>query len=286
MTMASLLVGDVISLTPYTGLISYESDATKSLKNKGVFYGLYTSVGNLSYLFEADFSTTNVTYKPEVKREDPTVDDISQYDVTLTYGRYWQNSSIKGGVHYLNSNDPTLGDGIVGIISLGAYKFVGYDKYSLGIEGFLSYYNNGHDDSAESIAKSILIFQISPYYTVYNVFGDIGNLFTIRGDYQITPNFVKKSYFAYEISDTLYYKSFFVNLHWHGGEIKTGVFKGGFAVNNTLDLQKSSYGGEIGYNFSRSAVFSAGYDHNRYLEYGAQQEGYWDRAMASFTYKF
>ena len=102
----------------------------------------------------------------------------------------------------------------------------------------------------------------------------------------MTPDYVKNSYFSYEISDTLYYKSFYASVRWHGGEMKTGVQKSGFAVNTTLDLQKSGFGGEIGYYFSRNTILGVSYDQNSYIEYGANQEGKWDKAMASFTYKF
>lgn len=282
----SALTADVVSVTPYAGVLGYENDVTKSIKEKGRFYGLYASVGDLSYLLEADIARTDITYKETVKNSYPDLEDIAQYDATLAYGRFWSSFYLKGGVHYINSNDVVLNDGIVGILSLGGYKFAGYDKYSYGVEGFFSYYKDGHDDSLAYTQKAVSIYQISPYLSAYNVFGGFGNLFAVKGDYQLTPDYVKNSYFSYTISDTLYYKSLYVNLRWRGGEMKTGVTNGGFAINNTLDLQKSGFGAEAGYYFSYKAILSVGYERNSYIEYGATQEGKWDKTMASFTYKF
>jgi len=44
---------------------------------------------------------------------------------------------------------------------------------------------------------------------------------------QIAPNYIKKTYFSYSVSDTIFYKSFFIVLRGYGGKMRTGVKNNG-----------------------------------------------------------
>lgn len=279
--IAGSLLAEVVTVFPYTGKINYDKSQQKSVKDYSTIYGLYTSVRTLKYLIELDYSKFITKYKVS-----PTpIANLNQDDMTVAYGYYFPRFMLRAGAHYINTNDAQLGDGIVGFASVNGYNFVGYDKYSYGLEGYYSLYKKGHDENY--VAKSIAITQITPYFTAYNALSvDWGNSFTVKANYQIASDYVKKSYFSYDVSDTVFYKSFFFVLRGYGGEMRTGVKDGGFTVANTLDLMKTGYGTKIAYHFTKKALLSLSYDINNYREYGKTQDGSNSVAVASFSYEF
>jgi len=108
----------------------------------------------------------------------------------------------------------------------------------------------------------------------------------VKANYQIASNYIKKSYFSYDVSDTVFYKSFFFVLRGYGGRMRTGVKDNGFTVFNTLDLMKTGYGAKVAYNFTKKSLLSLSYDINNYREYGRTQDGSNSVVVASFSYKF
>lgn len=273
------LFGDVVTVTPYGGGIDYDSSSTKTFKDSGIFYGAYASVGNLSYLAEVAYTKTQIKYK------DPTAEDLKQDEFTLAYAHYWSSVMVRIGGHILNSNDAILGDGKMGFVSVGGYKYVGYNKYSYGVEGYYSKYKDGRDE--KGTPKSIAITQITPYVSAYNVLStNVGNLFSLKLNYEHAPDYVKTSYTSYEASDTIYYKKTYLTLKGYTGQMRTAMRDGGFTAISTLDLLNYGYGAQVGYYFTPSVSLALDYNVNDYREYGATQDGKYAVYNATFSMKF
>lgn len=281
--LATSLAADVITVLPYAGYIDYDKENTKTVKERSTLFGLHTSIGSLSYLLEFEYMKFNTVYKTDTVYGD--IDDLNQDDISLAYGYYFSNIMLRGGAHYINTNDILLGDGVIGFATLGGYNFVGYDKYSYGLEGYYSYYKKGHDE--KFVRKSIGITQLTPYVSAYNTWSEHwGNLISLKLNYQVAKDYIQDSYLSYEFSDTLYYRSLFLTLRGYTGEMRSGIIDSGFTVANTLDLIKNGYGGKVGYSFTPTAVLSVGYDVNNFREYGAVEDGNNAVAIASFSYGF
>jgi len=282
--LASSVFGELVTVLPYGGVIDYDSDSSKSVKDKATLLGVHASVGTLKYLLEVDYSHIATKYK------DSTIDDLSQDDISLVYGKYFDNFMFKIGDHYINTNDEELGDGNVVIAALGGYTFDGYDKYSYGLEGYYSTYSDGHDERFEK--KSITITQLTPYLSFFkSISKDMSNTLVLKVNYEIASDYVDDSYTSYEISDTFGYKSFFTTLKYYDGEMRTGVKDAGFTVFNTLDLQKNGFDIKLGYYITKGAVVSVSYGQNNYEEYdevnaASLDEGTNSVMVATFSYTF
>lgn len=276
--VASSLFSDVSTVLPYFGTIVYDDGATKSTKDQAEILGVHATSGNLSYLLEFDFSNINTNYK------DKNTKNLNQNDISFVYAKYYKNFMFKIGDHYISTNDDQLGNGNVVITSLGGYKWIGYDKYSYGIDGYYSYYHKGHDEDY-LVEKPINIIQVTPYFSFYKAINlNWANTIVLKANYQSTIDYVDSEYVSYEMSDTIGYKSFFTTLSAYTGEMKTGVKDGGMTVFNTLDLMKSGYGVKLGYYVTANAVFSLSYAQNSYIEYRLQEDGVNSVAAASFSY--
>ena len=273
------LFGDIITILPYGGIIDYDKNSAKSAKDRAELLGFYTSVGNLGYLVEFSYSHIDTTYK------DATIEDLNQDDITLTYAKYYKNFMLKIGGHFVSTNDEQLGDGNIIMISIGGYNWVGYDKYSYGLEGYYSIYKDGHDE--DYIAKSIDIVQFTPYFSFYKAFTiDVKNSLSLKLNYQMVEDYITKDYLSYEISDTIYYKNLFTTLKVYGGEMRTGVKDSGMTVYNTLDLLKNGYSIKLGYYINKDFIISASYSLNSYEEYGKVVDGTASVAVATLSYSF
>ena len=281
MLITTSLLAEVINILPYGGIVNYDKDIAKSIKDSSTLYGIHTSIGTLSYLLELDYSKFQTKYK------DNLIEDLNQDDITIAYGYYFDNFMLRAGVHNISTNDTFLGDGIVGFASIGGYNYISYDKYTYGVEGYYSHYKNGYDEGPSNIKKTISITQLTPYFTAYNVLNpNWGNSLVLKLNYQIAKDYLQDSYLSYDISDTLYYKSLFLTIRGYTGEMRSGVKDSGFTVINTLDLMKSGYGAKIGYYFTPTALLSLSYDLNNYREVNLLEDGTNSVATASFSYKF
>lgn len=268
--LAATLNAEVISLLPYGGSLSYDTDSAKSVKDTATLYGVHATVGTLKYLIEVDYLKTDISYK------NTSFENLNQDDITFAYGRYFENFMLRGGIHYISNNDPILGDGYVGFGTLGGYNYVGYDKYSYGVEAYYSKYDN-----------NVSLAQFTPYFSAYNAINvNWGNTLVLKANYQVTPDYAKSNYLSYDVSNTIYYKSIYLTLRGYGGEMVSGVKDSGFTVINTQDLMQTGYGAKLGYYFTPSAILSLSYDVNNYEEVNLVEAGSSSVVMASFYYGF
>jgi hypothetical protein len=273
------IFADVITVLPYRGIVNYGNDSTKSVKDRASLYGIHANIGNLSYLFEADYSHIVTQYK------DKKLMDLTQDDLTLTYAKYSKKGMFKYGAHLISTTDNELGNGIVGILTLEDYRFFGYDKVEYGLNSFYSFYKKGHNEEYEPSAISI--FQVSPYMTLYKAINlNWGNKFYIGANLQLADKYIQKEYSSYEISDTILYKSFFVTFSYYNGEMRTGVKDAGYTVFNTLDMMKDGLAVKLGYYIKKNMLLNLSYGENNYIEYEKNQENKNNTTILSFKYGF
>jgi len=264
-----LIAADVSTVIPYAGILSYDSDGAKSLKDDAKIGGFYSSVGNLDYLLEFAYGYTDITYK------DKTVENIKQHDITVKYAKYYQNYTWNAGLHYINNNEKDtlkdLGNGYIAIAGLDGYKWFGYNKLTYGVSMYYAYYNAAYNDTSLVSTKNIKVLQISPKI----IYSKMIN-FNTRNTISLMANFIKANdyqdsdYNSYEISDTIGYKSFYATFKYNGGEMRSGVKDGGFTVFNNKDLFKRAYSAKFGYYFTPTLEADISYTKNNYQEYDSE----------------
>ncbi len=276
---ANALFGQVTTLLPYFGTMDYANDPAKSTKDSSKFYGIYGSTGDLDYLLE-----TNIGYlRTEFK--DATKEDLKQYDLSLAYSRYYKHFMYKVGIHHTNTTDKDLGDGNTFMLALGGYKWVGYDKYSYGVEGYYSYYKDGHTDTG--VESSIKLYQATPYFQVSKAINtNTRNVFDIKVNFAHADQYTTKDHTSFEVIDTLYYKKAYLMLKGYGGEMISGVKDSGMTVYNTIDLMKKGFEAKAGYYFKSNMIGSISYGKNYYREYRQTEDTTNSVLLATFSYSF
>jgi len=279
MIAASSLFADVATILPYVASIDYTDNAAESAKKDGTIGGIYYSYGNLSYLFELDYSHTNINYK------DSTKSDLKQDDFTVTYSGYYPTWMYKVGVHHVDTTDTDLGDGDVLVTALGGYQTYGYDKFTYGLEGYYSNYSDAYDE--DGVQKKINIYQLTPYIG-YSKAIDINsrNNLNFKINYVNSGDYKTKDYTSYEVEDTFFYKKVYTTLKVYGGKMKSGVKDGGHTVYNTKDLMKDGYSIKVGYYIDKNMAISASFARNNFEEYGKTGEASNDIAVATFSYTY
>ncbi len=273
------LFAEVTTVVPYIGLIDYSAELEKSEKDSSTFGGVYASYGNLNYLLEFGYSHINSTYKNK------TYESLNQDDISLIYSSYSENFMYKIGAHHIQTNDVILGSGNVFISTLGGYTFSGYDKYSYGLEGYFSLYNDIPSETGKDSSMSVL--QFTPYFSIYQGLSQtVSNSLTLKLNYVIAMKYLSDDFLSFEISDTFYYRGFFVTLKAYSGEMRNGVKDGGMSVYNSLDVLKDGYGADIGYYLTKDFTLSVSYNQNNYLEYFKVKETSNSVAYATLSYSF
>jgi hypothetical protein len=216
--------------------------------------------------------------------------DLDQDDITITFSKYFSNWMFKIGNHDISTNDPLLKDGNVIITAVGGYAFHGYDKFSYGLEGYYSKYSDGQDEL--NVRKAISITQYTPYFSFFKSFSiNLKNNISVKYNYQQASDYVKDNYTSYEISDTVYYKSFFATLKYYDGKMRTGVKDGGYTVMNSLDLIKDGFDVKMGYYLSANSIITLSYGENNYQEFTAfpaslLEDGTNSVTVATLNYSF
>ena len=282
----SLLHSEVIKVVPFAGAISYSDDSEKSIKESSSLVGLYTNSGTLDYLLEFSYSHLDTTY-----RSDENLSNLQQHDISLIYGKYFQDYMFRVGVHYTQTNDTILGNGIIAVLGIGSYKNIVYDRLTYGVEGYFSIYENRiNENSSRSSSNLLGIFQLTPYFTYFkSISTTMSNQISLKGNFQVADSYAQKEYLSYELRDTFYYKSLFLELYFYGGEMKSGVKDTGLSVYNSLDLIKSGYSAKVGYYINTDLITTFSYGVNSYKEYRITHYGNKAEnsvAVATLSYRF
>jgi hypothetical protein len=277
--VTSALMADVTTVLPYIANIKYDTDIKKSAKHDGEIKGFYSSIGNLGYLVEVDYSTTNIKYK------DLATSNLKQNDLTVAYAKYYPSYMIKGGIHRVSTTDTDLGDTNVFIGAISGYEWIGYDKYEFGVEGYYSRYKDGHDENG--IAKNINISQITPFYKFSQAINvNTSNIVSLKINHILANRYQTTNYTSYELENTLNFKKFFTTLKINAGKMKTGVRDSGHTVYNSKDLYKDAYSIKVGYNFRANFAVAMSYVVNHFEEYGLEEESSTKVTVATVKYSF
>jgi len=251
---------DVATVLPYSGIIEYGNDTTKSAKDRAELWGIYTSVGNLGYLFEVNYSHIHTRYN------NTDIEALSQDDITIAYGKYFSNFMFKLGIHYINTNDKQLDNGFIVISQIGGYRYIDKNKFNYGLEVYYSHYNDGHNESYEQ--TGVNIYQITPYFSYHKfIHSELSNTVTLKANLQIANDYLDDTYSSFELSDTVTYKNFFTTFKGYTGEMRTGIKDGGMTVYNTLDLMKHGFDIKLGYYINRQTTIAVNYGQNTYREF-------------------
>jgi hypothetical protein len=272
--MGTLLISaaayaDVATVLPYYGQVNYDNAPEKSLKDTSKFGGVYTSVGNLGYLFEFAYNYFDTDYKDTVPAS-----NLKQHDLTMVYSKYYPHYMIKGGLHYINNNEKVtfrdLGDGLVGIVGVAGYTIDSTSKTTYGLDIYYSRYSSAHNDTTKTYTTSVDLWQFTPYIEYGHTFSEnVGNKVGLKVNMIRANDYKDDSYVSYELSDTLTYKNAYLTLSYMGGDMKSGVRDNGFSVYNTKDLYSDSYSAKLGYNMTKNLNASINYTVNDYQEFNA-----------------
>jgi len=285
------LQAEVINITPYAGVMKYDTDSNKSLKDNGRFGGLYLSLGTLNYLFEAAYSFTNIVYK-----NSGIIENLNQHDTYLKYGSYYSNAAYKIGIHAIENSEQEeyrdLGSGYIAIIGADGYNYFSQSKITYGFDAYYSLYPKAHNDVDRNNTTTIDILQVTPHFIYAQTLNDnMSNILNIHANFQVATEYKKSSYISYEIENTFYYHNIYATLDYIGGEMKSGVLNGGMTVYNTKDLLNESYNVKLGYYFTSNFTMDFMFGVHSYKEYDAVNLELLDKgtsmsSVVSMSYSF
>jgi len=287
----SCLLADEVSVTPYMGKIKYDNALSKSLKDDASFLGLDTSISDNNYVLDIAYHYININYKKSL-----SLGDIRQHNLSMIYTSKYSDYALKVGVHYLNSNEPEsfrdLGTGYVGIAGIEGYSFFDEDRFTYGTDAYYSVYPSAHSDLTTAATLLIDVVQFTPYLEYSAVLSQsLRNDLSVKLNAVLSTQYKDPAYLSFEVSDTFVYRNFYTIVKVFGGEIKSGVLKGGLEVMNTKDLYTSSYEGQMGYYLSPTLALDISYTMNNYQEYNAgtltlSPKGYNSIGRVSLSYSY
>ncbi len=260
---------DVATVLPYYGTIDYDSAIGKSLKESSKFGGVYTSVGNLGYLFEFAYNYLDTSYKKSLG-----IPNLKQHDLTLVYSQYRETQMLKSGLHYIKNNEDAtfrdLGSGIVGIVGISSYSFTPKSKTTYGLDLYYSHYGSAHSERSTATTDTVTLWQFTPYIEYGKTLSPaLSNKFTLKANLITTKDYKDDSYVSFEVSDTIGYRSAYLTLGYLQGDFRSGIRDNGFAVYNTKDLYSRSYQAKVGYYFTPKLNLNLAYSANDYREFNA-----------------
>ena len=195
-------------------------------KKSGYYLSSYLYFGyGLSHLLEAQADMTRINLKPS--------GEVKQSDYTLSYTNFSvRNLKIRGGAHYIGTNDTLTKGGYVGFGELSFYKLY---RYELGLEGYVSVY----PEYPKLQGKGIRVYQINPKGGI--AFGNYyryGSFYLSLKPYAIILSdefYNKKNYYSLEGSLSYYYRNITLTAFGYAGEQVFPVKSGGFVVYNVAE---------------------------------------------------
>ncbi|MCF6200647.1 MAG: hypothetical protein L3J42_00725 [Hydrogenimonas sp.] len=294
--MAVLAAESGTTAIPFAGYIGYGS---QSVKESGYFAGAYVSTrlaeGDLAF----QYSYTDISYRDGS-------DDLAQNDVTIAYGKkYGENLYIKGGVHYIDTDD-LYTDG--GFTLFGGVEYIEHMPYTFGADLYYTNYS--------SFDPPLNVWQISPYAggrllensygsfyfsTRYNFIAFksakieetiVGMSSKMGGGSTRTPFSIVRyseytdTYHSVEIKLINYYKAFkTVAAVWVGKEA-FAVKDDGFTVFNLAEIHKGGLSLYTSYGYSKSVTIDVGLSYDRFTDTKNGEDSGMTVFTASLGYSF
>ena len=242
-----------ITAMPYSAYIDYSG----STKDKAYVVGMYSSFYNLSNKLELGLENITINYNDGSK-------DLDQDDFTAVYTRYIaKNYYLKGGLHYISSDDKPTDEGLVGIIGINYYKYL---KYNLGLDVYYSKYKNYNP-------KELKVLQVKPYagFNFGNYNSKLGS-FYLEAEYNyIKPTDaslfgLKKSYNSFGLNLTNYNGKFTTSIGGWAGKKVFAIDNGGFTVYNLGEVYKAGANASIDYAFRPTTHLKLKYSYAKFEE--------------------
>jgi len=244
-----------ISAMPYSAYINY----TSQTKDKAYVVGLYSSFYSFPNKLEVGLENISIKYKNGAP-------DLDQNDFTAVYTRYIaKNYFVKGGLHYINSDDAPTNHGIVGILGVNYYKYL---KYNLGLDVYYSKYKDYKP-------KSLKVLQLRPYvgFNFGNYYGKFGS-FYLEADY----NYIKpkdaslygfsSNYNSFGLKLTNYKGKFTTSVGGWAGKRVFAVDNGGFTVYNLGEIYKAGIFASVDYAVKPTTHVKLKYSYSKFEENG------------------
>lgn len=251
LVLSNILFAEIMTLSRYDERIHYYKNSAYSMIEGANIGGIYISYGDIDYLLEVDISHTHVDFKQNY------INDFNQNDYTALFSRYYPEFMYKFGVHFIDTDDLNLGNGMVIVGSLSTYDKNQYAK--VGIDTYWSHYKEGY--TYKGIKDTIDIYQMSPYMSYTNIFSNnFSNNIKSTLTYINSAVYAQEDYISYAIEDTLFFNMFQLKGKAYMGEMKSAVTDGGLTVYNTKDLMKHGYGVALGYNLTKEFKINISYD--------------------------
>jgi len=244
-----------ITAMPYSAYINYTSPS----KDNAYVVGLYSSFYNFPNKLEIGAENINIKYN----NGQP---DLDQNDFTAVYTRYIaKNYYLKGGLHYINSDDSTTNHGIVGIFGINYYKYL---KYNLGLDVYYSKYKDYKP-------KSLKVLQLTPYIGInFGKYSSKYGSFYLKANYNyIKPNSastfgLENSYNSFGLSLTNYNGKFTTSLGGWVGKKVFAVDNSGFTVYNLGEVFKAGVNASVDYAIRPTTHIKLKYSYTKFKESG------------------
>ena len=242
-----------ITAMPYSAYINYANSAKKD----AYVVGLYSSFYNFPNKLEIGVENIGIHYNNGLK-------DLDQNDLTAVYTRFIaKNYYVKGGIHYINSDDKLTDEGLVGIFGVNYYKYL---KYNLGLDVYYSKYKN-------YAPKELKVLQVRPYagfnFGKYN--SKMGS-FYLEAEYNyIKPNSastfgLQKSYNSFGLKLTNFNGKFTTSVGAWAGKKVFAVDNGGFTVYNLGEVYKAGVDASVDYAFKPTTHIKLKYSYSKFEE--------------------
>ena len=247
----NMLFAEVLTLSKYDERIHYYKNDAYSMVEGASINGFYVSYGDIDYLLEFDISHTHVDFKQNY------INDFNQDDYTAMFSGYYPEFMYKFGVHFIDTDDLNLGNGMVLVGGVALYDKNQYAK--VGVDSYWSHYQEGY--TYKGTKGVVDIYQVSPYLEYTHIVSkNFRNNIKSTLTYINSAAYEQEDYISYAIEDTIFFKMVQLKAKAYTGEMKSAVTDGGLTVYNTKDLMKKGYGFALGYNLTNAFKINLSYD--------------------------
>ncbi len=270
-TVNLLLARPNFTLVPYHTYIKYHD----LYKKEANCLGVYASLDNAPHKLEFATSYSNVIFKYNIPKYEQT-EIVSVYSYLLN-----NNVLIKGGLHFVASDDKNSNEGLAAVITGAELK---QKKSSIGLELFYSNYSH-------YLPKELNLLQLHPYFVYHlrNISSKLGSL-NIKGDYNyIKPKNanlypeLKNEYssFGYQLSSSN--GKWSTSLSQWFGERAFSLEDGGFTLYNLNRVYNGEYSAKIDYAVKKNAHINLKYSRRKYKDIN-NKDGHSDSITTAFSY--
>ncbi len=290
LTVLSLVASEINTVTPFAGYVGYGDN---SVKENGFYGGVYMSRKDMQQQLDIQYSYLKLDYKDNTQT-------FGQNDFTFVYSNYSvQNYILKGGVHYIDSDD-YLTDG--GMVFFGGVRYYEKESFDIGIDGYYSNYGNFSPtlnvwQLTPSVGKYLHTRQSGDFYLNLQYFYitfEESNIVETVNSHSARPNMhtirsvaeYDNNNHSVQLSVTNYYGKFTTTGYVWGGKQAYAVRNGGFTVYNLAEIHNGGAGLIIDYKIKESLGFSFDLAYEKFTDTETAEDTNMLAAGLSFSYIF